>query len=539
MMASNPISILNGWQPNNFAQPANALQGLSNYASAPVSDMSGYVPPDPTQGPAGIGALVSPAQQQNILQQLQAQQGQMQPTPDQQAMPQYQTQPPQQQAAPINPLQQAGMPQGQLPDQAAPGGNTPRKRLSALDVIGRLSDVFAKVGGAPEQYQPYLDNRVKTAQEQEASGLDNTAKRGDIAQTEAATSTAHNALLGQAFRGLKAIQTAGGNLQVAWPAMAQQLGIGHAEAAQIGAQLAQDPNALDGYIAATDVAKGGESKYGQQLFYTTDGNGVRHAYQTNSAGGVQEVQFGPGEHPADSLMDVDTGDRRVLTSKTTGNVIRSFVKSGAPEAGYQARVDDAGHVTSYTPVPGSKAAITNAEAVQKQQEAASSGRNAYSKARSGLVNLVSSMDDIANDPGLSSATGASGVLTRHLPAGVGGGDTQRILGKIEALKGKAIPSALNTMRDVNGKLGFRPSQVEILGDAKGLLGAVDNTGQSRADYVKSLNTNKQLILKQIEALDADAQRNGYIEKPAQRAPVPNARPVTPKAPAGWKISVVG
>jgi hypothetical protein len=459
------------------------------------------------------------------------------------------------QPGPINAFQAAAPQPPQIdPTQQAPQPNPApapvRQRRSLVDIIGHVSDALAQAGGAAPMYQKTLDDRAAkqlAAEDHARAVVSNTlanahtqqeidASKAATGKTEAETQNQLQTLAatryGSALRGLQAIQKANPNADVSqiWPILAKQQGIDDAGSQHLLQVIQQNPNpgTIDGLAAEYEKqsAKGGGGELGLNPFLATDGAGHTKAYQLSKTGDLHEIALPPGFQAATTTSVVDAGDHQIVTDKRTGKVIRTFAKAGAPEKDEAPITDARGNIVAYAPVPGSKLDTKNK---------ATGGVDpfvSYSKARKGLMTLVNSMDDLANDPGLGHATGTTGMLTTHLPSGLGGGDTQRILQKIETLKGKAIPSALNTMRDVSGKLGFRPSQVEVLGDAKGLLGALDNRKTSTVDYVNSLNTNKQLILDQIKALDADAQRNGYVTMqdgkivpaPKKAAPAPASAP---------------
>lgn len=120
----------------------------------------------------------------------------------------------------------------------------PRKRRSLIDTIGRLSDVFANVGGAPAQYQPYLD-----AREDRELALGDHARQVDLdalkkQQLEQQIKTGdlsfqgdERARLGQALGAVAENPDAASM----WPQIAEQAGITPEKAAQVGVLLQQNP----------------------------------------------------------------------------------------------------------------------------------------------------------------------------------------------------------------------------------------------------------------------------------------------------------
>lgn len=427
-----------------------------------------------------------------------------------------------------DPTQQASVaPPAQAAPVQAPVA-APKQRWSLVDIIGHVSDALAQAGGATPMYQRTLDDNAarQLAKEDHARAVvSNTLQNAHTQQeidaskaltgkTDAETQSSLNTLAatryGSALRGLQAIIKANPNADVGtiWPILAKQQGIDDSGAQHLLSVIQANPGSIDGLAAEYEKQKTGSSggELGLNPFLATDGAGHTKAYQLSKSGELHEITLPAGFQAASSTSTVDSGDMVHVIDKRSGRQIGSFVKAGGPEKGETPITDAHGKVVAYSDVPGSKIDTAN----KKDLPASGAAFTAYSKARKGLENLANGLDDIANDPGLGHATATSGMITSHLPSGLGGGDTQKILQKIETLKGRAIPAALNTMRDVNGKLGFRPSQTEVLGDAKGLLGALDNRKVSTGDYINSLKANKQLIIEQIKALDEDAQRNGYV-----------------------------
>jgi hypothetical protein len=186
---------------------------------------------------------------------------------------------------------QAPQPQQQLPQPQMPQAQpAPVKedrgflgtRKSLLSIVGGLGDVFARIGGAPVQYQPQVDARDAKVRQNHLDGQNDETHAGQIAQNNVDVakgqfdlSTAQHALVGQAANGLASVfqrgEAAGPGggaaaVQKAWPMLVQQLGIPPEQAAQFGQALAADPqgtiSALQGALnkpAAQGAAQGAES----------------------------------------------------------------------------------------------------------------------------------------------------------------------------------------------------------------------------------------------------------------------------------------
>lgn len=321
-------NVMSGLQPQD---PSQGLQPLSTYGGG--------------QPDTGLGGAISPAQQGNFLQQLSAGTGQM--TPNDVAP----------QAPGITQLPQ------QMPDQPAPGGNTPRKRLSAIDVLGRISDVIAKTGGAEQQYQPYLDQRIATQQQQQGNNLDMDAKRADIAQTGTATQGAQNGILGNYARAVKNAIQGGVDPHQAMAGFAQQLGIPPNVAAIFGHQYDQNPASLDALASVGDPNE--RETFGTTPVWTTDANGNQVLAQISNRGNFKRVDMGELT-PTDTIQANNAGDRLIYTARHgNGAPVRSQTIQGHLGTDTQARVDANGNVVGAQILPGSATAANLGNATQR------------------------------------------------------------------------------------------------------------------------------------------------------------------------------
>lgn len=171
-------------------------------------------------------------------------------------------------AQPASPDQVAAATSG-MPQPAVAG----RQRRSLIDIIGRASDVIANVGGAPAQYQPYLDERADRALalEDHARGVDldelrrkaleQQVQMGGIgienAQTEQGDT--ERARIGQA---LGAIMTAEDPAAM-WAQVADEAGIDPQRAAAIGQRIAANPSMIEPLarsLGYTDPRQGSQAK---------------------------------------------------------------------------------------------------------------------------------------------------------------------------------------------------------------------------------------------------------------------------------------
>lgn len=352
-------------------------------ATDPYSIMSGY---NPASDPMSMGM---PQGTQNFIQTLSADTGNMQPVPGvTPAAPDPSQMPPMDYSDPMasnnfmqgaDPSQPAAAPPGsmpqQMPDEPAPGGNAPRKRLSLVDTIGRISDVLAKTGGATEQYQPYLDSRIATQQTQQGNALDMDAKRADIAQTGTATQTAQNAIMGHFAQGVKAAIAQGVDPHQAIASAAQTMGIPPAIAATFGHAYNQNPGIIDAYTQ-DDPNK---EVYGTapQWFQGPDGKPV--LVQVSNKGNSKIVDPGDGYTPSDLIKTDNLGNSMDFRGAHSATPVRSATIQGKIGQDEQQTTGPNGQV-KIAPLPGSVAAVKSANDTTRAQAAATTAGAAVTRA---------------------------------------------------------------------------------------------------------------------------------------------------------------
>ena len=208
----------------------------------------------------------------------------------------------------------------------------PRKRQSAIDVIGRLADVFATVGGAQALYQPTLDNR-----EDRTLGLEDRQRKIAADEIELATDKfalggVQNERLAQAARGVKAIMASNPDANPAqiWGLIAERMRIPPEEAQAIGQQLTENPALLDGLISASTDPKLMQSKFGGSVIYAKDPEGKIVAFQPGLGDDGARNILPEGYEAIDPLKFVDTGGTQVGVGSRSGRVSRILPKQEAP-----------------------------------------------------------------------------------------------------------------------------------------------------------------------------------------------------------------
>lgn len=415
----------------------------------------------------------------------------------------------------------------------APATQPARARSSLLDTLGRLSDVFAKVGGAPEQYQPTLDARQDRTLALGDHDQQSALNQIKLATAQGELGDAGNLRLSAAARGLQAIVAANPQADVSkiWPTIAAQAGVDPQRAAAIGQQLLTNPEILQGL---TQPAKG--ASYTGQVVYGQDANGKLYAYQPGENVGARNI-LPDGITPVDPTKVVNTGGETVLVGDKTGKTQRILPNTVAPNTvannATAENIADKNNATKVTiaglPARGKGAA----------GGAASDPFSTYSNSVNSLRSLDSSLSDLTGDPRLSDATGLiAGRLNLT-------GGQRAIEAKIQSLSGQAIPAAIAAIKSSGGASPRAVS--EIMGEAKGLVGAIQNRNQDTSDYVQNIQQAQLRLRQRIQDMTNDAVRQGYasigkngqimpITKPAASAGPATIQPSTPAGGAsGWSI----
>lgn len=232
-----------------------------------------------------------------------------------------------------NILQQLGLSpesaaQAPVPQAPAVEVKPTRPRQSLLDTVGRIADVFATVGGAAPLYQPTLNAREDREIAQGDHDLQRQHAMQEIDAGEDAAAGRQRAVLGQAVRGLQALQRRNPNLDVAaaWPIIAQRMGIEPGQVAELGQIFASDPNAVAGLSAALNEP----GRFSMSPTLGRDANGNLTLYQLDREGGASRVDLGEGITPVEPLVPIDAGDRTEVIGGRTGRTSRTIGRAERP-----------------------------------------------------------------------------------------------------------------------------------------------------------------------------------------------------------------
>jgi len=428
------------------------------------------------------------------------------------------------------------------PQASAP----PRERRSILDTIGRLSDVFAKVGGADALYQPTLDSREdrQMLRDDRAQTMDfnrlKLALTGQQVQAgQGELGDAENARLGQAIRGFQAIVKANPNADTTklWPLLARQAGLSDERAAVIGSAIHDNPELITGLSRAS----GAPQEFGLQPFYAKDAKGNLQAYQVGKDGTVQPITLPDGTTPIDPSKFVDLGDRMAGVGSRSGNVTTVLPKgerpgSGADRASRERIARDANATrTTIAGMPArGKAGTTPAGGDTRSPSLLRNARDLVSE----LSGLYDDLDRRGAIVGAKGNSGVGNILARLGSSGAG----QIVEGTI-GTEAQATRDRINSIRPL------------LLQNFAKLLGATGKQLDSNSDvqlWLKALgdpSQNISAVRRAINGLQGQLREARVAAAPAADKPAPR-RNLPPKitvpgrtAPAqsgGWgKASVVG
>jgi hypothetical protein len=418
-------------------------------------------------------------------------------------------------------------------------------RQSLFDIIGRVGDMFAKIGGSTPLYQSTMDADLARQQAAEDRprqvDLENLKAQlvksqigkanSDAADAQGKLDTAHAALIGAGAKGLRAVFAKSGadGVNRAWPLVAQQLHLSPEDTQTIGQHLQQDPDttisALEATAAKATSGKDG-NEYGLVPIYTRDAQGNLHVRLPSKSGEFSTTELPNGEVPVDPGKAVDLGDRTLVYGSKSNNPQMILPHGGKPAEGTRPIVGPDGQINGYTALPltdtsgnvvGS-ATDAKGAAADVRKQAANSGKNyaTYKAADNALADLDKSLADLRNDPNLADATGLVGGNLNLTPA-------QRTFhGRVEAVIGQSIPAAIAAIR---GAGGAAPRAVsEIMGEAKGLTGAISDRNQPAAAYAQQIDEARARLRQRRLEMAQEFKANSAPAAPAPAAPVMRRTP---------------
>jgi hypothetical protein len=380
------------------------------------------------------------------------------------------------------------MPQNVDPAQMKPA----RERRSIVDIIGRIADGVAIAGGAPAQYQPYLDAREdrSMAQEDRTRQIDLDALRKQISEQQLKTG-------GMAIEGDERARLAQGLGAIAnnpdaaamWPQIAEQLQISPERAAQVGEILAKNPQAA--------------GVFAQSL-------GYEPPKQASKAKEVQIFEY------MQSLPE----DQREAFKETLVKEMNPYQAAQFELAMKKFEFDQ---FTYANPQPTEAMRNRAAGIGPAPKGAAAGGGNMQKAALDNLDELSAVYDDLNEIGGLVSSKNStvSNITTRARASGIG-----------QLLEG-AVGTEAQTLRDRIASI--RPALMQSIAKATGMTGKqLDSNAdvklfmQTVTDPTTSYEANKRAIEGLKRFINSSAAPAARPARPAAKpryAPSPNRKPV--------------
>lgn len=454
----------------------NILSILSALGQSPAPSLSGQMPPDVAvtyQPPPPIPAPVAPP----ITNVLQA----VAPPP-----------------APVAPEQPIPVVAPSAPAPTAAPTEPPRKRRSVIETIGRLADVFAKVGGAEALYEPTLNARADRGRKIDMDTLDMSRTRQLITSGEQEIGANERKRIGTALGALSGRE----NAAELWPAIAEQAGIDQQKTAAIGQILQANPNAAGIFARSlgADI-----DNLGKNVYFGTDPTGKTVAYQVGEDGRPHILDFEGALNPSDPTKVVNLGGTTAVIG-SGGQVKRILPNTVSPNtaANNRTAITVAG-MPARTAAAGGKAGDTSAM-VETAQGSLNELRQIY-----GDLKAMGAM--------VSPAQAANkNVVARIRASGIG-----------QVLEG-AVGTQAQTQRDRVASI--RPGLMQTLAKATGMTG---RQLDSNADVKLFMQTVTNPAASYEANMAAIAGLERFLKANAKKAAAPAPAAVKPKAQSGWSI----
>lgn len=467
MDSDNILSILAalGQNPTPFADPGAPPPAPPGYA-----EQNGITPLSYQPLPDAGGTPV-----ENVLQGI--------------AAPTYAAQPDPQQSAS---LAIANM---EPPAQAAPqqAVEPPRKRRSVIETIGRLADVFAKVGGAEALYEPTLNARTDRLREIDMDALKKQLAEQQVRAGGMEVEATERKRLGTALGALANRP----NAAELWPSIAEQAGIDPTKTAAIGQILAANPDAAGIFARSlgADI-----DNLGKNVYFGTGPDGKTVAYQVGDDGQPRILDFGGKLAPSDPTKIVNLGGTTaVLGANGRPKLVLPNTEAPGRAADRAARIQIAG----MKPGTQGKTPESNAAMVETAQGNLNELRSIY-----GDLNKMGAM--------VSPAQAADkNVVARIRASGIG-----------QVLEG-AVGTQAQTKRDRIASI--RPQLMQSLAKATGMAGKQLDSNADVKLFMQTVTNpaaSYEANLAAIDGLERFLKAN--IKKP-----VAPAKPAAAKG--GWSI----
>ena len=454
----------------------NILSILAALGQSPAPAFSGQMPPDvpvtyqpPPPPPPPIAAPIAApvaAPMTNVLQTMQ----------------------PPMTSPPLQP------PPPRAPVPTAAPAEPPRKRRSVIETIGRLADVFAKVGGAEALYEPTLNARTDRMNQVDMDALRKTLAQQQVAGGAQEVEATERKRIGTALGALAGREDAA----TLWPSIAEQAGVDPQKTAVIGQILQANPEAASIFAKSlgADV-----DNLGKNVYFGTGPDGKTLAYQVGDDGRPRILDFGGALAPSDPTKIVNLGGTTAVIG-SGGNIKRVLPNTEAP--GRSADRASRERIAALRPGTAAKAGGADPAMVETAQGNLSELRKIY-----GDLHKMGAM--------VSPAQAADkNVVARIRASGIG-----------QVLEG-AVGTKAQTQRDRIASI--RPGLMQSLAKATGMTGKQMDSNADVKLFMQTVTNPAASYEANMAALDGLER---FLKANIKKAPAPAA--VRPKAQSGWSI----
>lgn len=387
----------------------------------------------------------------------------------------------------------------------------PRKRLSVFDIIGRIADTVATVGGSTPMYQPTLDAREDRMNQVDMDALRKRLTVAQVGEAELEPQLAARKRLGTALGAL----ANNPNAAELWPSVAEQAGITDPQQiAAISAKLQENPNAAGIFAKALGADT---ENLGKNVYFGTDNSGKTVAYQVGPDGQPHILDFSAaGVTPSDPIKVIDTGGGQVIVG-SGGGVRRILPKTARPDTIINARTSEGNNRrTNETAIT-----IAGMPARGKAGEGKTGDNTAFTETAQGNLNELRQIyGDLKKMGAMVSPAQAAdkNVVARIRASGIG-----------QVLEG-AVGTRAQTQRDRVASI--RPQLLQSLAKATGMTGRQLDSNADVKLFMQTVTnpaSSYEANIKAIDGLERFLKANA--KKPAVPAPI-KARP---KAQSGWSV----
>jgi hypothetical protein len=420
-------------------------------------------------------------------------------------------------AAPPPSLTAPPVPAPPPPTAAPTPAEHPRKRLSVIDIIGRLADTVATVGGSQPMYQPTLEHQQDRLNEVDLDALKKRLMVAQVGEAELDSILAARKRMGTALGALA------GNPQAAelWPSVAEQAGITDPQqVAQVASILQKTPDAAGIFAKAlgADI-----DNLGKNVFFGTNTDGKTVAYQVGPDGHPHILDFGAaGITPSDPIKVVNTGGSNVIVG-SGGGVKRILPNTARPDTILSTNTQRdiaAGHDRTQLTIAGMPA---------RSKGAAAGGDNsAFIQTAQGNLDELESIYKSLNAAGAivsNKRSAGDNITARARNSGVGQLVEGALGTKAQTARDRIASIRPGLMQAIAKATGMTGKQLDSNADVKLFMATVTDPTKSYEANIEAINGLRRFL------------RNN-IKKPAAPAALPPK--VLPAGNSGWgKATVVG